>query len=78
MDDGIGDQPDIYEYPGIHLDFVWREGFELWGTEGELKFEARNLTGEDYEEYQTLNGSRVDYNTYDLGRTFSLGVTVKL
>lgn len=75
---GIGDQPDIYEYPGIHLDFVWREGFELWGTEGELKFEARNLTGEDYEEYQTLNGSRVDYNTYDLGRTFSLGVTVKL
>jgi outer membrane receptor protein involved in Fe transport len=28
------------------------------GVEGELKFEARNLTGEDYEEYQALNGSR--------------------
>ena len=42
----------------------------------ELKFEARNLLGENYEEYQTLNGSRIDTNTYDLGRVFTLGLGV--
>jgi outer membrane receptor protein involved in Fe transport len=73
---GPGDQPDLYEEPGLRLDFVVREGFNLWGNEGELKFEARNLTGENYEEFQTLNGTRIENNTYDLGRTFSLGVSV--
>ena len=73
---GPGDQPDIFEKPGLRLDFVAREGFKLWGRDGELKFEARNLTGENYEEFQTLNKSRVDYNTYDVGRTFSLGASL--
>jgi hypothetical protein len=73
---GPGDQPDVVEEPGLRLDFVMREGIRLFGLEGELKFEARNLTGEDYEEFQALNGSRVDTNRYDLGRSFSLGLEV--
>ena len=73
---GPGDQPDIVEKPGLRLDFVMREGIRLFGLDGELKLEARNLTGEDYEEFQTLNGSRVDANRYDLGRSFSLGLEV--
>ena len=71
---GPGDQPDIVEEPGLRLDFVAREGVRLLGLDGELKFEARNLTGEDYEEFQTLNGSRIDTNSYNLGRSFSLGL----
>jgi outer membrane receptor protein involved in Fe transport len=74
---GQGEQPDIFEKPGLRLDFVAREGIRLFGVEGELKFEARNLTGEDYEEFQALNGSRVDYNSYDVGRSFSLGLSIK-
>jgi outer membrane receptor protein involved in Fe transport len=74
---GPGNQPDIVEEPGLRLDFVMREGVRFFGLEGELKFEARNLTGEDYEEFQELNGSRVDANRYDLGRSFSLGLEVK-
>jgi hypothetical protein len=74
---GPGNQPDIVEEPGLRLDFVMREGVNLFGLEGELKLEARNLTGEDYEEFQELNGSRVDANRYDLGRSFSLGLEVK-
>lgn len=74
---GPGDQPDIVEEPGLRLDFVAREGISLFGREAELKFEARNLTGEDYEEYQRLNGSRIDTNSYDLGRSLSLGLEVK-
>jgi TonB-dependent receptor len=74
---GPGSQPDIVEEPGLRLDYVMREGIRLFGLDGELKFEARNLTNEDYEEFQTLNGSRVDANRYRLGRSFSLGLEVK-
>ena len=35
---------------------------------------ARNLTGENYEEFQELNDSRIDTNSYALGRSFSLGI----
>ena len=64
----------IVEATGLRLDFVWREGVRLFGAEAELKFEARNLTGEDYEEFQSLNDSRIDTNSYRLGRTFTLGI----
>jgi outer membrane receptor protein involved in Fe transport len=37
---GQGEQPDIFEKPGLRLDFVAREGISLFGCEGELKFEA--------------------------------------
>ena len=73
---GPSGQPDLIEEPGLRLDFVAREGVRLFGADLELKFEARNLTGENYEEYQTLNGSRIDTNTYGLGRMFSLGLGV--
>ncbi len=68
-------QPDFFEKPGLRLDFVAREGINFFGVDGEIKFEARNLTGENYEEFQTLNDSRIDINSYDLGRTFSLGAS---
>ena len=74
---GPGNQPDVVEEPGLRLDFVAREGISLLGREVELKFEARNLTGEDYEEFQLLNGTRIDTNSYDLGRSFSLGFEIK-
>ena len=74
---GPGDQPDVLEEPGLRLDFVMRQGIRLLGREAELKLEARNLTGEDYVEFQQLGGSRIDTNSYDLGRSFSLGVEVK-
>ncbi|HEX8578555.1 MAG TPA: TonB-dependent receptor plug domain-containing protein [Allosphingosinicella sp.] len=74
---GAGDQPDVVEEPGLRLDFVMREGIRLFGLEGELKFEARNLTGEDYEEFQQLGASRIDTNSYKFGRSFSLGLEVK-
>lgn len=74
---GPENQPDIFEDPGIRLDFVAREGFEVYGREVELKFEARNLTNEDYEEYQTNGTTRIDVNSYKLGRSFSFGVEMK-
>ena len=69
-------QPDIVEEPGFRLDFVAREELELFGRTAEIKFEARNLLGRGYEEYQEFNGNRIDVNSYDLGTTVSLGVSV--
>jgi outer membrane receptor for ferrienterochelin and colicin len=68
---------DFIEEPGLRLDFVARQGFTVAGRELEVKFEARNLTGENYEEFQQYNGTRVDRNTYDIGRSFSLGLSAK-
>jgi outer membrane receptor protein involved in Fe transport len=70
-------QPDIYEYPGIRLDFVARQGFDVRGHEVELKFEARNLTGRKYQEYQQSGSNRVDVNVYDVGQTFTLTAQAK-
>lgn len=71
--------PDVVERPGIRLDFVARQGVQLLGSEIELKFEARNLTGTKYQEFQTFaNGNRVDINRYDVGRTISLSASLKL
>jgi hypothetical protein len=68
-------QPDFIQEPGTTVDLVVRKGFELVGTDFTLAFEARNLFGQDYEEYQELGGGRVIINQYDLGTTLSLSLT---
>ncbi len=75
---GAGPLPDIIQDPGLQIDFVVRQGFELGGTEVELKFEARNLTGQDYEEFQTNGERRIDINSYDVGRSFSVSAALKI
>jgi TonB-dependent receptor len=72
---GQARQPDITEKPGFRLDLVARQGFTVLGTEFELKAEARNLTGTGYKEFQKSGGNIVYLNKYDIGRSFSLGLT---
>ncbi|HTN14592.1 MAG TPA: TonB-dependent receptor [Sphingomonadaceae bacterium] len=72
------EQPDVYEYPGITVDFVARQGINMFGLDTEWKFEARNIFGRKHEEYQSNADYRVDYNTYDVGTVLSLGVSVSL
>ncbi len=74
--DGIR-QPDIYEYPGFTLDVVIRQGIRLGGSEVELKFEGRNLTGQDHKEYQTFSDGKVQFNSYALGRLFQASASLK-
>jgi len=75
---GTASQPDIIEKPGFRIDFVARGEIELLGNTIEIKAEARNLLGQGYEEFQSFGSNRIDVNTYKLGRTFSLGATIKL
>ncbi|MDQ3245906.1 MAG: TonB-dependent receptor [Pseudomonadota bacterium] len=72
--------PDFIEKPGLQLDIVLRQGLRLpmIGKQLELKAEARNLLGTDYEEVQTLNDSELIINGYDVGRQYSLSATLKL
>lgn len=68
--------PDIFESPGLRVDFVAREAFSLFATELEAKLEVRNIFGEGYEEFQERGGNTVYYNRYDVGTTFSASVTM--
>lgn len=69
-------QPDIFEDPGLRIDFVARQGLTLAGQKVELKFEARNLTGRKHIEYQASGSNRININTYDVGRVFSMSAQV--
>jgi outer membrane receptor protein involved in Fe transport len=73
---GLARQPDIVEKPGLRVDFVLRQEVPVFGTRAEFKFEARNIFGTDYEEFQSIDDNRIDINSYRVGRSFSLGVTV--
>ncbi len=70
-------QPDIYEYPGINLDFVARQGVLLAGRQFDAKVEARNILGNKYKETQSNGTNTVIYNGYRYGTTlnFSLSTT---
>ncbi|MDP5277906.1 TonB-dependent receptor [Sphingomonas sp. DG1-23] len=74
-----GGLPPIVERPGVRLDFVLRQGFDVLGGEWELKLEGRNLTGTRFVEFQDYGGTTgiADTNSYDQGRTFSIGLSTK-
>ncbi|WP_164115718.1 TonB-dependent receptor [Sphingorhabdus sp. Alg239-R122] len=66
--------PDLVESPGVTIDFVARQGVTLFGRELELKLEARNITGQDYREFQQGEVLILN-NAYDIGTTFKFGVS---
>ena len=66
-------RPDVIEIPPTTLDFVAAKSFEIGGSELEFGFKATNLLGEDF---QRTQGGQV-YESYPLGRTFSLGVKTR-
>jgi len=68
-------QPDFIQKPGTLLDLVLRKGVDFGDTEVTVGFEARNLLGTEYQEYQELGGGRVDINRYEPGRSFSLSIS---
>lgn len=72
---GPSGQPDIFEKPGLTLDFVARQGIRIAGLDTELKFEARNITRTKRQELQQVGNNRVFYNRFDVGASFSLSLS---
>jgi len=73
---GASGLPDIFESPGLRVDVVWREGFTWFQQDMEAKFEARNILGQGYEEFQQRDGNIIYYNKYDIGTSFAASLTV--
>jgi len=67
-------QPDVIENPGFTFDVVGRTDISLAGLALELSLEARNIFGRDHLEYQQLGSNRVEFNTYQVGTSFSVGL----
>jgi len=72
---GTPPQPDQIESPGFRLDFVAREGFNLFGQDLEGKLEIRNILGRKHEEFQESGANRIEINTYDLGTLVTVSLT---
>lgn len=70
--------PDIVEKPGVNLDVVIRQAMQIQGfPEMELKVEARNLLGTDFEETQRFPNYTVRNNTYDVGTSVAASISAK-
>lgn len=74
---GLLRQPDFVERPGWRFDFVMRQEARIFGARAEFKFEARNLLGQDYEEFQQAAENRIEINSYRIGTSLSLGVNIR-
>jgi hypothetical protein len=72
---GAAGLPDVIESPGVSIDFVARQGLDLFGQEIELKFEARNLLRREFREFQERGGNRIYFNRHDAGAKFSFSVS---
>ena len=73
---GAAGLPDIYESPGLRVDLVVRQGLTFFQQEMEARFEARNLFGKGYREYQERGGNLVYYSQYDVGTSFVAALSV--
>ena len=71
------DLPDLIQEPGMRVDFVYRRNFEVQGREMTASFEARNLTGTDALEYQEAGGRRFETNSFEVGQSFSVGLSAR-
>jgi TonB-dependent receptor len=74
---GPNGTPDLVERPGVRLDFVMRQEVAMGSLPMELKFEVRNILGTEYRESQSLGDSVIYNNRYDVGTSFSFGLTAK-
>jgi len=74
---GTAGLPDIVEDPGLSFDVVARQEINLFSVPLELKAQARNIFGRGNSEFQQVEDNRIEINTYDVGTSFSLGVTAK-
>ncbi len=66
--------PAIIEQLPISLDFVVNYDLRVLGGDYELGFKIKNILDDGYEASQSLNGSKVIVDDYDIGRTASISL----
>jgi len=71
-------EPAVLERPPFNVDFVYVREFDKFGQTFELDFNIRNILGDDYEAVQEFADGDAQFDTYDLGRSVSIGLKMKL
>ena len=66
--------PAIIEQLPISLDFVFNYDLNILDSNYELGFKIKNILDDGYEASQSLNGSTVIVDDYDIGRTASVSL----
>jgi len=72
---GPGAQPDFIQDPGVFMDFVYKKDLRFVGRDLTFDFKVSNILGTDFNEFQSGNDGFVQVNGYDLGTTFSIGLS---
>ena len=67
-----GGTPDVYDQPRAALDASISKSFENGFT---VKVQGRNLLDPDFRQVYTFKGQEYDFQRFNLGRTFSLGLS---
>jgi outer membrane receptor protein involved in Fe transport len=71
-----GNFPDVVEDPGLTVDLVARSEVNMFGGKPfELSLQIRNIFGRDNFEFQDNGTNRLEINTFEVGTTFSLGIS---
>ena len=63
--------PSILEQLPISLDFVYNHDLNIGGGDYTFGFKVQNILGEGYEASQTLGGSTIIVDDFDIGTTFA-------
>lgn len=66
--------PAIMEKVPTSLDVVYARTFTIWDADYEFGFKAKNLFGEDYEATQERGDVKINFDTYDVGRAYSVSL----
>ncbi|MFN4023668.1 MAG: TonB-dependent receptor domain-containing protein [Hyphomonas sp.] len=72
-----GNQPDFVQDPGTFVDFVYKKGFTFRRQDFGLDIKVQNVLGTDFNEFQSGSGGYVQINKYDLGTTFTVGLSAE-
>ncbi|MEM9998789.1 MAG: TonB-dependent receptor, partial [Bacteroidota bacterium] len=73
---GFAGVPDIFEQPSPQLDFTFSQGF--FDDTVRVKVGVKNILNADYEEAYEFEGETIPFTRFNLGRSYSFGVTYSL
>ncbi len=74
---GLGVLPNVLARDPASLDVRYTKGLNLFGYDWRLAFTARNLLGDDFRATQSLGEDKISVDTFDVGRSISLSVTLE-
>lgn len=77
MQRGLGGLSDVVDTPGVNLDLVWKRDFTLGGRTVTFGLSGRNLLATEHSETMIVDGTELDFNSYERGRSVSASISAK-